>query len=183
MDNENVSGQEQEQQEQGQQQQQQQEQGGGEKTFTQAEVDTMINTRLARERKNQPSADELAAFRKWKQEQQTPEERQAATQEQIDSARADVSMLKRENFLLRQGVDPEDVDFFAYKITKSMENPNDDDDFEDAAKAFLKEHKAGKHGSSGVRVDLGGRLSGDNGKKTANQQMNDLLRRARGTVN
>lgn len=159
MDNENVSGQEQEQQEQGQQQQQQQEQGGGEKTFTQAEVDTMINTRLARERKNQP------------------------TQAQVDSARADVSMLKRENFLLRQGVDPEDVDFFAYKITKSMENPNDDDDFEDAAKAFLKEHKAGKHGSSGVRVDLGGRLSGDNGKKTANQQMNDLLRRARGTVN
>ena len=50
MENDNVTGQEQEQQEQGQQSQQQ-EQGGGEKTFTQAEVDTMINNRLARERK------------------------------------------------------------------------------------------------------------------------------------
>ncbi len=179
MDNENVSGQEQEQQEQGQQQQQ--EQGGGEKTFTQAEVDTMINTRLARERKNQPSADELAAFRKWKQEQQTPEERQAATQAQVDSARADAEMARRENYLLRQGIDPDDVDYYVYKISKTMK---DDEEFEDAAKAFLKDHKAGKHGGSGVRVDLGGRLNGgDNGKKTTNQQMNDLLRRARGTSN
>lgn len=179
MENDNVTGQEQEQQEQGQQRQQQ-EQGGGEKTFTQAEVDTMINNRLARERKNQPSADELAEFRKWKQAQQTPEERQAATQAKVDSALADAEMVRRENYLLRQGIDPDDVDYYVYKISKAMK---DDEEFEDAAKAFLKDHKAGKHGGSGVRVDLGGRLNGDNSKKTANQQMNDILRRARGTSN
>lgn len=171
MDNEHVN--EQEQQEQGQQGQQQ-EQGGGEKTFTQAEVDTMINSRLARERKNQPSADELAAFRKWKQEQQTPEERQEATQAKIDSALADAEMTRRENYLLRQGVEPDDVDYYVYKISKTMKD--DDDDFEDAAKAFLKDHKAGKRGGSGVRVDLGGRFNGSSTKKTANDLMNALIR-------
>ena len=89
-------------------------------------------------------------------------------------------MVRRENYLLRQGIDPDDVDYYVYKISKAMK---DDEEFEDAAKAFLKDHKAGKHGGSGVRVDLGGRLNGDNSKKTANQQMNDILRRARGTSN
>ena len=180
MDNENNSNLNQEQQETGNQEQQQEQGGGGGKTFTQAEVDAIVNNRLARERKNQPSADELAKFRKWQSEQQTPEQREAVTQAQIDSALADAEMLRRENYLLRQGIDPEDVDFYVYKISKTME---DGDEFEDAAKAFLKEHKAGKHGGSGVRVDLGGRFDGSNSKKTTNQQMNDLLRRARGTSN
>lgn len=38
-----------------------------EKTFTQAEVDTLIAQRLARERKKYPSPEELAAFHTWQQ--------------------------------------------------------------------------------------------------------------------
>ena len=49
--------------------------GQPERTFTQAEVDAIIQTRLERERKNLPSKDELSAFRNWKASQQTEEER------------------------------------------------------------------------------------------------------------
>lgn len=38
-----------------------------ERTFTQAEVDTMIAQRLARERKKYPNPEEMAAFRAWQQ--------------------------------------------------------------------------------------------------------------------
>ena len=46
-----------------------------EKTFTQADVDKMIQSRLDRERKKMPSEDELAAFRTWKDSQQTEQDR------------------------------------------------------------------------------------------------------------
>ena len=48
-----------------------------EKTFTQADVDKMIQTRLDRERRKYPSDDELTAYRTWKESQQTEQERQA----------------------------------------------------------------------------------------------------------
>ena len=48
-----------------------------EKKFSQKELDEHINRRLERERKNQPSKEELAAFRKWQDEQKTDEQRHA----------------------------------------------------------------------------------------------------------
>ena len=36
-----------------------------EKTFTQADVDALVQRRLERERKKYPSEDELSAFRSW----------------------------------------------------------------------------------------------------------------------
>ena len=36
-----------------------------EKTFTQADVDKMIQTRLDRERKKYPSEEEITAYRTW----------------------------------------------------------------------------------------------------------------------
>ena len=65
MENENLN-QDQEQQNIGGDQEQQNSggagNGDGERTFTQAEVDKLIEKRLARERKNQPSEQELAAY-------------------------------------------------------------------------------------------------------------------------
>ena len=48
-----------------------------EKTFTQADVDKMIQTRLDRERRKYPSEEEITAYRTWKDSQQTEQERQA----------------------------------------------------------------------------------------------------------
>lgn len=154
--------------------------GGGERTFTQAEVNEMINKRLARERKNQPSDEEMAAFREY-QKTHAPKDDAAKLKDMTherDTAQTELEIARRENYLLRQGVDPEDVDYYAYKISKSME---EDEDFEDAAKKFLKDHKP-RSGGSAPRVELGGRLNGGSGGKgnTTNQTMNDLIRAARG---
>lgn len=152
---------------------------GGEKTFTQAEVNEMINKRLARERKNQPSDEEMAAFREY-QRTHAPKDDAAKLRDMTnerDTAQKELEDARRENFLLRQGVDPEEVDYYVYKIKKGM---GEDEDFEDAAKKFLKDHKS-RNGGTNPRVDLGGRLNGG-GKntKTTNQTMNDLIRNGRG---
>lgn len=46
-----------------------------EKTFTQADVDKLIQERVARERKNQLSKEELKAYNEWKESQKTEEEK------------------------------------------------------------------------------------------------------------
>ena len=169
--NENTNQQEQ------QQENQQQEQQEEEKRYTQAEVDQMINKRLARERKNNPqlSNEELAAFREY-QKTHPPKDDAAKLKDvtrERDSVQVELEMSRRENFLLRQGIEAENVDFYVYKISKSMK---DDEEFEDAAKAYLKEHKP-RSSTGGVRFDTGGRLNG--GKKPSeNDAMNALIRGA-----
>lgn len=46
-----------------------------EKIFTQADVDKLIQERVARERKNQLSKEELKAYQAWKESQKTEEEK------------------------------------------------------------------------------------------------------------
>lgn len=48
-----------------------------EKKFSQKELDEHINRRLERERKNQPTKEELAAFRAWQDSQKSAEEKHA----------------------------------------------------------------------------------------------------------
>lgn len=143
-----------------------------ERTFTQAEVDNLINQRLARERRGMPKAEELAAFRAWQKEhpadQATHEE-----QQQNNDNENELEIVRRENHLLKQGVPADDVDYYVYKISKMVD---ENTSFEDAAKKFLKENKRGL-----VRMDTGARLNGGgNSGKSANEQMNALLRKARG---
>lgn len=157
-------------QELNQEQQEQQD----EPRFTQADLDAMFNKGFAKGKKGAPSDEELSEFRAWKDAQRTPEEKEAHTQAEIDSALAGAEMVRRENWLLKNGVDPEFADIYAIKISRMMDGETE---FEEAAKKFLKEHKQ----RPGVRVDMSGRLTGGTGwKKTANETMNDLLRAARG---
>ena len=141
-----------------------------ERTFTQAEVDELINRRMARVKKGLPSDEELTAYREWKAKQ-NPEQHKSATQEELDSALADMEMTRRENYLLRKGIDPDDVDYYVYRISKSMDGETD---FEDAAEDYLKKHK-----KNSVRMDTGARLNGGAKAKTGNEAMNDIIRNAR----
>lgn len=60
-----------------------------EATFTQADVDNIVNKRLERERKKYPSETELASFRAWKDSQQTEKERwDSLTKERDESLAA-----------------------------------------------------------------------------------------------
>ncbi|MGG7143554.1 hypothetical protein ACQPVP_08815 [Clostridium nigeriense] len=58
-----------------------------EKTFTQADVDKLIKERIARERKNQLSKEELKAYQEWKESQKTEEEKKNEALTNAEKAR------------------------------------------------------------------------------------------------
>lgn len=58
-----------------------------EKTFTQADVDRLIQERVAREKKNQISKDELKAYNEWKESQKTDEEKKNEALTNAENAR------------------------------------------------------------------------------------------------
>ena len=58
-----------------------------EKTFTQADVDKLIQERIAREKKNQISKEELKAYNEWKESQKTEEEKKNEALTNAEKAR------------------------------------------------------------------------------------------------
>lgn len=148
-----------------------------EKTFTQAEVDTLIGKRLAKAMKGMPDEAELTAFRSWKESQQTEKDRwdnltkeRDSAKNQLTAAQTELEQLKREKILIGNGVPAEDVDYYSFKLGKLV---TDEKTFEKVADEFFKENSPGK-----VRVDMTGRLSGSGADRTANEQMNALIRGA-----
>lgn len=148
-----------------------------EKTFTQAEVDTLIGKRLAKAMKGMPDEAELTAFRSWKESQQTEKDRwdnltkeRDTAKTQLTAAQTELEQLKREKILIGKGVPAEDVDYYSFKIGKMV---SDEKTFEQAADEFFKENSPGK-----VRVDMTGNLSGGGADRSANEQMNALIRGA-----
>ena len=148
------------------------EQEEGEKLFTQAELDAIISKRVNAAKRGMPSADELTEFRTWKQTHTDTDTQLKTITGERDTAQSELEMARREIFLLKKGIPAEDVDYYVYKISKTMD---DDTEFENAAKAFLKENKR-----TTVHMDTGARLNGDNGgTKSWNDKMNELIRNAK----
>lgn len=73
-----------------------------EKTFTQKELDDIVKQRLDRAKKDMPSKEELAAFKKWKDEQKTDEQK---TQEAISAANKAKEEAEQEKKSLEAKVD------------------------------------------------------------------------------
>lgn len=154
-----------------------------EKTFTQAEVDSMIGKRLAKAMKGMPGEEELTAFRAWKESQQSEKERWDTLTRERDESRAaltaaqsELEQYRREKLLLDKGVPAADVDYYAFKIGKLV---TDDTDFETAAVQFLKDHapKEPEPSVGTIRVDFGGPLGGSGGQKLSmNEYINNKLR-------
>ena len=61
---------------------------GAEKTFTQSELDEIVKQRLERQKKGQPSKEEMDAFHKWQDSQKTAEQLSA---EKISAAQTAAS--------------------------------------------------------------------------------------------
>ena len=149
-----------------------------EKTFTEDEVNAIVEKRLNRERKKYPGEEELTAFRSWKESQQTEKERWDSLSKERDeattalsAAQAELEQYKRERLLLQKGVPAEDVDYYAFKIGKLV---TDSLPFEKAAEQYLKEKSMGA-----VTVDTAAPLSGGKTPPTPNESMNSLIRGAR----
>lgn len=101
------------------------------KTFSQEEV----NALLKKERKKMPSNEELKAFKEWQEAQKSDEQKKSEQDIEYQKALAEKEDLMKENLVFKKGVlNPEDVEFLVFKISK-MEG-----DFEDNLDEFLKEH-------------------------------------------
>lgn len=133
-----------------------------EKTFTQAELDAIVARRLAKAQKGMPDEAELTAFRSWKESQQTEQQRWDALTKERDAAKNDltaalakVEQYEREKLLLSKGVPAEDVDYYAFKAGKLV---NDTMTFEQAADAIISARQS--KGTETVRIDFGAPLNG-----------------------
>lgn len=106
-----------------------------EKTFTQAELDKVIADRLARERAKMPAADKLKAFEEWQKAQQTEAEKAAEREKELAKLQSEAENLKRENAVIKAGVNTEDVDYVLFKVGKV------EGEFEKNLKTYLEENK------------------------------------------
>lgn len=146
-----------------------------EKTFTQADVDKMIQSRLDRERKKYPSEEEITAYRTWKDSQQTEQERQAKQAKDLAESKAaliasqaEVEQLRRDKYVLSKGLTGEDAEFIAFKAMKMVD---DKTTFEQAVDALTANRKK-------ATFDWTAPAGGGTKENTANQQMNALIRGA-----
>ncbi|MEY8360043.1 hypothetical protein AALA99_13650 [Anaerotruncus colihominis] len=146
-----------------------------EKTFTQADVDTLIKNRLDRERKKYPTDEEMTAFHAWKDSQQTEQERWNKLQGEKDTlsakltaAESEQDNLKRELYVLKKGLSGEDSEFIAFKAGKMVD---DKTTFEQAVDALIAERKK-------TTFDWTAPVGGGSAKTGENDVMNALIRGA-----
>lgn len=150
-----------------------------EKTFTQAELDSIVGKRIAKAMKGMPGEEELTAFRAWKESQQTEREKQEKREKEfaenktaLAEALGKVEQYEREKFLLSKGVSADDVDYYAFKIGKLV---TDTTDFQKAAEKYLKDNPP----AGTITVDLAAPLGGGRPPQSKNEMMNSLIRGAR----
>ena len=111
------------------------ENGGQEqKTFTQEELNAIVETRLAKAKKDMPSKEELKKYNEWKEAQKTEQEKMAEKETEYQKVLAEKEQIINENKILKSGVNAEDTDYVLFKVTK-MEG-----DFEENLSKFLKDN-------------------------------------------
>lgn len=146
-----------------------------EKTFTQADVDKMIQSRLDRERKKYPSDEEITAYRTWKDSQQTEQERQAKRDKEfadnkaaLTAAQTEIEQMKRDKYVLSKGLTGDDAEFIAFKALKMVD---DKTTFEQAVDKLTENRPK-------VKFDWSAPAGGGEKKSDTNAAMNSLIRGA-----
>lgn len=110
----------------------------GAKTFTQEELDLIVQNRLRKEREKMPSKEELEAYKAWQAEQKKdePENKEAEeAKRQLAKAQAELVAYKNREKVLKSGVSPEFSDFVTYEVGKLV---TDESDFESELIKWLK---------------------------------------------
>ena len=111
-----------------------QNEGQAEKTFTQEELNKIVQERLDKEKKKMPSKEDLKAFKDWKESQKTAEEKQAEKEKIKQKTLNELNTLKQTNAVLSAGVNKDDADYVLFKVSK-MEG-----EFEENLAKFLKDN-------------------------------------------
>lgn len=146
-----------------------------EKTFSQADVDKMIQARLDRERKKYPTEEEITAYRTWKDGQQTEQERQAKRDKELadsksalTAAQTELAQIKREKYVLSKGLTGDEAEFITFKAQKMVD---DKTTFEQAVDELTKNRQK-------VKFDWTASAGGGEKKSDTNAVMNNMIRGA-----
>lgn len=126
-----------------------QNEGQAEKTFTQEELNKIVQERLDKEKKKMPSKEDLKAFKDWKESQKTEAEKQAEKEAEYQKTLNELNNLKQTNAVLEAGVNKEDVDYVLFKVSK-MEG-----EFEENLTKFLKDNPKYKESEPEVQKATG----------------------------
>ena len=100
---------------------------GAEKTFTQSELDEIVRQRLERQKKGQPTKEEMDAFHKWQDSQKTAEqlsaEKISAAESRAAEAEKKAAAAEAKAYAYSKGVSAEAVDdVIALAIPKVDDN-------------------------------------------------------------
>lgn len=123
-----------------------------EKTFTQAELDDIVEKRLAKVKKGIPSKEELQQYQEWKESQKTEAEKNAEKEKEYQKIAEERNNFQRENLLLKKGVKQEDIDYVIFKVSKQ------EGEFEDNLEQFLTDNPKylNNYEEPTKTIDLGG---------------------------
>lgn len=145
------------------------------KTFTQADVDKLIQARLERERKKYPSEEEITAYRTWKDSQQIEQERQAKRDKELadsksalSAAQSELEQVKRDKYVLSKGLTGDDAEFIAFKALKMVD---DKTTFEQAVDKLTENRQK-------VKFDWTAPAGSGEKPNATNAAMNSLIRGA-----
>ena len=105
-----------------------------EKTFTQEELNKIVQERLDKEKKKMPSKEDLKAFKEWKESQKTEAEKQVEKDAEYQKTLNELNTLKQTNAVLEAGVNKDDADYVLFKVSKI------EGDFEENLTKFLKDN-------------------------------------------
>lgn len=142
--------------------------GTTEKTFTQAELDKIVADRVSREKAKLPSKDELAEFRRWRDEHKTAEEKSAeavkTAQEAQTAAERKAAELEAKYTAISKGVKAENVDDV---IALAMGRVTDTVTLEQAIDSVIKKYPSFSSSAITTGVPSGGGTSKISGVEAA----------------
>ena len=155
------------------------ENGGQEqKTFTQEELNAIIETRLAKAKKDMPSKEELQAYNEWKQNQKTEQEKNEELMNQLMKGFEDVSnenkSLKAQLKLNENNIKKE---FSKFVTSEIMSQVDDKNDFDTVLKSYKKDNPQYFGDTVIKKTQTSPSLNAGGDKpQTTNDIMNSILR-------
>lgn len=153
---------------------------GGIRTFTQDEVNDIVEARLKKARKNMPSEEELQQYNDWKQSQKTAQEKM---DEQINELKTNNGTLTNENAQLKAQIQIMNnnvkKEFVRFVTSEVLAMTNDKVDLETALKSYKKDNPQYFGDTVIKKTQTSPSLNAGGDKpQTTNDIMNNILRGA-----
>lgn len=149
-----------------------------EKSFTQAELDNVVKERIAREKKNSPSKEELKAFKEWQDSKKTDEEKTNEKITKAEKARLDAetraTALEAKVSCLSKGVNADSTDDV---VALAQRLVTDDVDINKAIDTVLKKYPSFK---STPNTETKAKITTGTETKQTEQSNDEALRKAFG---